>query len=324
MYELAPVNISAHNQELARISPYSGVNVLNHSSSYQGGFYPWYGNSETGLGVPESNRALYSSFGKTNKKHTGWCVTSKGKILKIYKIKGLRGKRLYNRKKVPKSARCYKTKKAAERYKAKNKKNAREHVGWCIKKNRAVKIYKFSGITGKRYYDKKKVPKRTRCYKSKRTAQNAIGTRRRKSKKKNSESTRKWLKKILNKNKNYYYTTTSRKPTIKERGDKLKGALKRRGLPCSQYKSKSSCDLKAPRCKWDVDKCKGRYGNAFGRVINPANRFNYNLQQYATNVGTPNMKQLHNVGQTPAYQYPVSTSNHAWYVPKENLSGYGF
>ena len=65
----------------------------------------------------------------------------------------------------------------------------------------------------------------------------------------------------------------------------------------------------------------------FGRVVNPANKFNYQVQQYATNVGTPNMWQLQNVGNTPAYDYPMNSyagSNKTWYTPKQNLSGYGF
>ena len=102
-----------------------------------------------------------------------------GKLVRVYKIKGLVGKRYSNSKKVPKSAKCWKTKKAAEKTN-KSKKSGKDHTGWCIKKRRAVKVYKFSGLAGRRYGDKKKVPKGTRCYKTQQAAKNAIGTRKRK------------------------------------------------------------------------------------------------------------------------------------------------
>ena len=260
------------------------------------------------------------SFGKTKKikKHIGWCIKN-GRIVKVYKIKGLTGKRYYDKKKVPKRTCCYKTKKAATK-KAATKKAAtkklkkndiiKKHTGWCIKKRRAVKVYKIKGLTGKRYYDKKKVPKMTRCYKTKRAAQNAIGTR--KSSTIRKSSTRRKKEKV------YYFVNrrTGNKTVSKPVYHKF-----HKGLLCSEYKSKDSCNLKKARCEWANNRCKRIGQNDFGLI--PANRYNYQVQQYATNEGTPTLEKLDKIGGTAAWAYPTS-SNYAWYQPVNNMSGYGF
>lgn len=284
MYKLAPRKVGAANQELAYVSPYSKINVLRTGTTTQGGYYPWYGDSSSGMGVPYYNKI--GAFMPTSR----------------FGVSSSFGKKKPKRKSVP----------------------TKKHTGWCIKKKRVVKVYKVKGLSGKRYYDKKKVPKRTRCYKTKREAQNAKGTRKRKYSKKTGK---------------YYYVYNYDNLGTGGRSRHRHNAGKLGGTGCSRRYNQEDCGSN-PNCKWEYGRCstRGRGGHTssyqgpmnkqgFGRVVNPANRYNYQVQQYATNVGTPTVKQMHSIAHTPAYQYPVGSmvgGNQTWYTPSQNLSGYGF
>ncbi len=289
MYKLASRKLHAANQELAYTSPYSGINVLRTGTATQGGYYPWYGDTPSGIGVP-----YYDGRGAFRPINTP----------------GARGMRSSQfGKKKPSRKKQTPTKK---------------HTGWCIKKRRVVKVYKIKGLSGKRYYDKKKVPKRTRCYKTKREAQNAKGTRKRK--RKYNKKTGKYT---------YVYT-------IEPTSGHSRSANSHWNRSRCAGRSEANCGSN-PNCGWSAGQCYNKSGggnryqgpmgpngfgrSSFGRVVNPANRYNYQSQQYATNVGTPTVKQMYSIAHTPAYQYPVGSmvgGNQTWYTPKQNLSGYGF
>ena len=103
------------NTELGRLSPYASIYELK-----TGNRYPWLGASSTGLGVtPTKNQlGVVSKFGRKRrrrkstpkkKKHVGYTL-KKGRVVKVYKIAGLKGRRYSNRNKLPKGKRVYKNK----------------------------------------------------------------------------------------------------------------------------------------------------------------------------------------------------------------------
>ena len=231
------------------------------------------------------------------------------------------GKKKRRRKKTAK-----RRKKTAKRRKKTSKKTPmKKHTGWCIKKRRVVKVYKIKGLVGRRFYDKKKVPKRTRCYKTKAAAQRAIGTRKRK-------------RKYNRRTHKYYWVYDYNDVGTGGRSRHRHNAGRLGGTGCSRRYNQSDCSSN-PNCKWEYGRCSTRGGGGhtssyqgpmnkqgFGRVVNPANVLNYQYQQYANNVATPTVGQIGMISQTPSYAYPVKSgmSNSAWYVPKQNFGGYGF
>lgn len=186
--------------------------------------------------------------------------------------------------------------------KPKRRTSLKEHIGWCVKKGRIVKVYKYKGLTGKRFSDKKKLPKGRRVYKTKQAAQNA-----------RKRTTRTKTEKIY-----VYY----KKPKFSRTGYL-------RNTSCSGRTNEGDCGSK-PGCEWTGNSCRKAEGvyqgpvNRQGFGLIPANRYNYQLQQYATNEGTPTMQQLGRIGQIPSWSYPTYMNNSAWFVPRNNLSGYGF
>jgi len=196
----------------------------------------------------------------------------------------------------------------------------RPHVGYCIKKDRIVKVYHAKGKGKQRfYYDKTKVPKNQVCYKTLAKAKTAYYSKPRKGSRRRSGSfyyrkprlgrvvilpLRKVARKIIpaktkiiklhrhaEKLKNYY-----------SGGSGSSGSSNK----CS-HKSASEC-MASPNCSWTGTSCKTS-GFGFGM---PSNAKNYQLFQQATNAGTPTKKQLYTVG-----------DGH-FYVAEDNLSGYGF
>lgn len=312
MNELAPVEWTAANQELARINPYSGWHTLN-----VGNTYPWLGSSSTGMGVPyPTSRKEIGAFIPTGAPgarlaHFGQCKCKECKCNSSF------GKK--------------KTKHRTKKVKLHKKK---KHTGWCIKKKKVVKVYKVKGLVGRRYYNNKKVPKRTRCFKTKEAAQRAIGKRKRK---------------YNRKTKKYYWVYDSPYSVRRSYGRSRRANNAENRVNRSYNHGiwrKYDCD-RNPNKIWvgpanSNGYCKtrdqsggayhgplgpGGFGKSrFGRVVNPANRLNYQYQQYATNVGTPTVGQMGMISNVPAYSYPVRSgmSNSAWYVPKQNFGGYGF
>ncbi len=209
-------------------------------------------------------------------------------------------------------------------------------LGRIIKKRRVVKVYKIKGLVGRRFYDKKKVPKRTRCFKTKAAAQRAVGTRKRK-------------RKYNRKTGKYYWVYDSPYSARRSYGRSKRANSAENRVNRSYdygYWRKYDCDRNPNKiwvgpsnsngyCK-TRDQSKGAYHgplgpggfgkSRFGRVVNPANVLNYQYQQYANNVATPTVGQMGMISQTPSYAYPVKSgmSNSAWYVPKQNFGGYGF
>jgi hypothetical protein len=198
-------------------------------------------------------------------------------------------------------------------------------TGYCIVNNRIRKVYSFPGLVGRRYYNKQKVAKGKVCYKKLEAAKRKLEKdkkKKRKSRRRKSRSRKneKWVV--------YHVNSHHRKrisPSIREKGKTLSSLLAKRGLPCEKYKTSGTCLVHDKRCKWDGSSCSNRYSR-FGRLINPANRLNYQYQQYATNVGTPTRRQMNDLSGTPAYAYPMRNGarNFGWYSRDANLDGYGF
>lgn len=288
MYELAPVKWGAANQELARINPYSGFNTLN-----VGNTYPWYGESSTGMGVPLASSKLgvgaFTPRGAPGRFSSQFGTHRFGDCncgCKKCQQKEMR----FGKKRRKKAKRRKTTKK-------------RTNAGWCIKKNRVVRAYKFTGLAGKRYGNKRKTSKR--CYKTKKSAQTALAkSRKRKTPKRRTTKT--------------VYRYRRRKPrTIYYDRYYTSGSVRR---------ARRSRTRDIRRAKRDARRARraARRMYGFGQVVNPANAVNYQYQQYATNVGTPTGDQMKMVSHTPAYAYPTAMRNQTWYTPKYNHGGYGF
>ena len=91
-----------------------------------------------------------------------------------------------------------------------------------------------------------------------------------------------------------------------------------------------------PNCKWQQYYCRKKYGSryqgplnkqGFGSdLVNPANRFNYTMTQYANNSATPALTQLESIAGFPTYSAPLSTQmkNFSSYQTINNFSGMGF
>lgn len=214
------------------------------------------------------------------------------------------------------------------------KSSKKEHTGWCIKQKKIVKIYKVKGLSGKRFHDNKKVPKKTRCFKTKAAAQRAMGKRKKKYNKKTGKSY--WI---------YDSPYSVRRSYGRSRAANTAENRVNRSYSEGAWR-KYDCD-RNPNKIWvgpanGNGYCKtrdqsggayegplgpGGFGKVrFGRVVNPANRLNYQYQQYATNVGTPTVNQMNMISNVPVYAYPLRSgmSNSAWYVPNQNFGGYGF
>lgn len=174
-----------------------------------------------------------------------------------------------------------------------SKRSSRKSSKWCVIKNKLRKVYKFSGLIGMRYSNRRKIPAKTRCYKRKSLAKKAL--------KRNIR----WC--IVKKRVVKGYKTAS---GVKYNNRKVKKC----------YKTKSAAKKALRKMSFGKPN-KSAFGN---KTINPTNKYNYQMQQYATNVATPTVHQLDAIQQNPAYQYPSSQDNHAWFNSANNFSGYGF
>lgn len=125
----------------------------------------------------------------------------------------------------------------------------RKVVGYAIKKNRVVKVYKFSGLRGKRFMNKRKVT--CKVYKTRRAAM------------------------------------SSKKRRVVSRRNRF---------------GKTSEDQNF----YD----KSIFTN---NLLSPANAVSYTFNQYATNIASPNDLQLQKISGIPAYTYPSSSKNLAWF-----------
>jgi len=227
--------------------------------------------------------------------------------------------------------------------KKKRKRKGHKATGWCVKKGRVVRIYKFKGLVGRRYYNRNKVPKGKRCYKTK-----AAATKASKKGKRRTTRKRKYKRKRRSyspKRRYYYYyrkkpSSTNHKGEKQRRGRVTASALQshiasKRGGKYSRPKHTTSGGCRGKnvmrcqrdkRCTWKSGEgCKMKR-NSFGMSVNPANRVNYQYEQYATNAGTPTIDQMRNVAHVPTYGYPMQSgmSNLTTYNVKNNLSGMGF
>ena len=187
MYKLAPYGqYTGANIELGKISPYSTIYELE-----TGGKFPWLGNSSTGSGVKSTPNKL-AMFGrkkstkKSTKKKIGYTI-KKGRVVQVYKIIGLVGNRYYDKKKLTKGKKVYKTKAKAQAQAKKAKKTTKTKkakkttktkrvkkttktkrlIGYTVNNGRAVTVYKISGLVGKRYSNRVKISDRKRVFKTK-------------------------------------------------------------------------------------------------------------------------------------------------------------
>ena len=314
-YKLAPQGGYKYSgTELGLINPASTMYELRTGNSY-----PWLGKSSTGRGVaPTPNILGRSSFGAKakGKKVVGYTL-KKGRVVTVYKFKGMVGKRYYDKKKVPSTKKVYKRKSDVKKKKtitrkpvAKKTTTGKKLVGYTLKGGGVVSVYKFNGLAGKRYSDGTKIPK------GKKVALKKSGV----SKKRKSSKTI-----------STYYMFYDRDGVEKRR------KYINECINCSKNTNSTDC-YGNTNCYWNNNnRCVKRYGkiyqgpkrkdSKFGSgVINPANRTNYALYQYANNAATPSLKDVNRLSGVSTYSYPVSSKmdNYSNWDSKVNLSGMGF
>lgn len=197
----------------------------------------------------------------------------------------------------------------------KKTKKTKKHIGYAVIKNRVLKVYKISGLSGKRLYNRKKLPVKKKFFTTKRMAiqyKNKLLKIKKKIIEKRKKKTVKRTKKI------------TKKITKRKNSNRL----------CRSRTSESEC-CSDPTCKWTHNRCihkprrtyEGpRNYHKFGKSINPAVGTNYTLFQYSTNASTPTVNQLQEIQGLDSYSYPVRNGmeNHRFYTQKNNLSGMGF
>lgn len=213
---------------------------------------------------------------------------------------------------------------------------------YCLVRNKIRKVYKFEGLVGMRYaVSKRKVPKGTRCYKLLRDAKKAKARKTKKTKRskksKRSKKTkqsklmrwcyrnRKLIKIIIVDGRPCYYESMRKFPYNLKMYSSKTDAIIAMSRRLNKYSSsqviprsllRSAAIARALR--------RNQFGNVQKSSINPANKFNYEIQQYATNASTPTIEQLEKIQQTAAYDYPTNKSNQSWFYSKNNNDGYGF
>lgn len=300
MYKHARQGIyKAANNELGLINPYSTLYELRNGNSY-----PWLGNSSTGMGVMSTPNVLpISRFGAKSKKQIGW-VINKGKVVAVYKFSSLEGNRYYNKKKVPKTKKVYKTKsQASGKLKSKNTKR-KQIAGYTLKGGVVVPVYKFNGVSGKYYSNGTKVPKNKKVTKTK------LGVKRRTKKTNKSYM----LYDIDGFNKRIKYINET--------------------YNCPKNTNSADCGGN-PNCTWTSNRCVKKYGDVQqgpkgrdskfgGNLINPSNGTNYSLFQYSTNSATPSLSQVNNLSGVSTYSYPTRMGNYSHWESINNTTGMGF
>lgn len=215
---------------------------------------------------------------KSSKKRTktGWAVTKKFSVVKAYTKSGKRKKNCY--------AKVYKTKKSATTAKNRlKKKKGKSKIGYIIRGSRIVPVYKLGGGKVVLFNNRRK-PVGMRVHNTLTQARSKLRS----------------LKALAKRFRWYPEEFTAAEAR----------ALKKQvGIPgiasASSSKRRSSVRKSKPR----------RNSVAFG-AVNPSNRYNYKIQQYATNVGTPTLRNMKNAAHTGAYSYPLNAkmlSNYTYY-----------
>lgn len=152
MYELARQGgYQAANMALPKLSPYASMYELN-----TGDVYPWLGQG----GVKQTSDGMGVGFGARPYDYT----VRNGRIVKVYRKKAGRAYDYTVRN--GRIVKVYR-KKAKKRSKRKSKKVSKKKIGYTLKKNRIVLVYKFKGLSGKRYSNKRKLAKGKKVYKKK-------------------------------------------------------------------------------------------------------------------------------------------------------------
>lgn len=186
----------------------------------------------------------------------------------------------------------------------------KKHVGYTRKKSRVVKVYKIIGMVGKRFYDKKKVPKGTRVYKRK------SDVPKKKTKKRSSRKKR-----------DVYYIYDDDGYTPNRPGYM-------RGAGCSRRRNLGECSSN-PNCSWNGYSCRkkswgDRYEGPFnehgfgsGRSIDPAVGTNYWFHKTAANAAMPSLNRMEALSGFNNNDY-VGSSQFRTFNSRQALNGMGW
>lgn len=320
--DLAPIDILPLN---ARYKS----NYLNTKTSMSG--FPWFRGE---------NPAYVNLFGKKEKKKkntskkekAGWCLNKNGRIVRVYKIKKKNGKgfkkgRYFsNGKKVPKGTKCNRLKsKVIKRKKRKEKKEKlyivynssrtkRNNIPLSVSKSRAVyrSNLRKNDKGGYRRLPCNKYTQATcggKCHwTGSSCVNNNFGHSNHFGNNGNIEEIQKYIFDYL------FGDDTSLR------------LLKEQNITKNDFDKALTSDMKVIYADELNELEQILFPNESHFGINPTNRYNYQMAQWATNTGTPTFDQINTLSGRSAYNYPMNSkmNNAHFYKQRINTSGYGF
>ena len=194
--------------------------------------------------------------------------------------------------------------------KSKNKK--RKHVGYVVKKRRVVKVYTFEGLKGKRFSNRNIT--KSKVYKTESAAKKSIKPLRRKRRNSSSSSSKREYYYVYGNNGRVYGASSSLGLDSYVRAQYLNRLLNPATTTSTGTQTTSSAGTQTTSS--------GSFGNR--RYKSPAVGFNYKINQYAVNEGTPTLNAMTRIGQRAAYSYPSRKRNETFFSNSTNVSGMGF